>query len=465
MGALSNLSKLKSAQLDEGGAPPTPPPVAAEGEVTAAAETPSTATPRAPEKNSGSFEGDLKAFEGIPLPPPPEAQPKVVDSRADLGSAAASLSEKLKQRLEDGETVTTPSTETEPDASSAVALPEGDEASADPLMDSFPASAEPPADGVVQEVVYNRNNAEAVLHQLLTGANLPQSDAVRVAQDWFNAIGEEIRPRAAKLSMEQKRLIEQDQALREREAAGQAAGGGGALTSLLSRLLASDPRSRHNRAIQNFKGDQEALLNRRNQIAEQFRDRIYDVKARQIPERMLDIQANAQALSRAIRLYNESFLNADVSEGFRGTLAKYAKETGISLDEAVERLASGQVPDNVREHLQSIRSQAITEDEVILAGKVMKEAEARLADSVKDAARDTEIMARNFPDKFDVAKAQEEMNAAVERIIERMPDVVAEEEGKKKLRERMKEFAEAVRASFEAIVNRVLGAVGASPKA
>lgn len=464
MGALSNLSKLKSAQLDEGGAPPTPPPVAAEGEVTAAAETPSTAATRAPEKNSGSFEGDLKAFEGIPLPPPPEAQPKVVDSRADLGSAAASLSEKLKQRLEDGETVTTPLTGTEPDASTAVALPEGAEVSADPLMDSFPASAEPSADGVVQEVVYNRNNAEAVIHQLLNGANLPAVEVARMTQDWFNAIGEEIRPRAAKISMQQKRLIEQDQVIREREGAAQA-GGGGVLTSLLGRLLASDPRSRHNRAIQKLRGDTEKLLNRRNQIAEQFRDRIYDVKARQIPERMLEIQASAQALSRAIRLYNESFLNADVSEGFRGTLAKYAKETGISLDEAVERLASGQAPQNVREHLQSIRSQAIIEDEVIRASKLMKEAEARLADSVKDAARDTELMARNFPDKFDIAKAQEEMNAAVERIIDRMPDPVGEEEGKKKLRERMKDFAEAVRASFEAIVNRVLGAVGASPKA
>lgn len=469
MGSLSTLSKVKSEQLDEeGGAPPTPPPVAAEGEVVA--ETPSTAAANPREKGSGSFEGDLKAFEGIPMPPAPEDQPKVVDSRAGLDSAssATSLSEKLKERLGSGETVATPPADADPDASTAVASAENAEVSADPLMDSFPAGAEPSSspDGVVQEVVYNRNNAEAIIHQLLNGANLPKAEAARMAQDWFNAIGEEIRPRAAKLSMEQKRLIEQDQIIREREAAAQAAGGGGGgmLTSLLGRLLASDPRSRHNRAIQNLKGDTEALLNRRNQIAEQIRDRIYDVKSRQIPERMLDIQVNAQSLSRAINLYNESFLNAGVSQGFQGTLAKYARDAGISLDEAVHRLTTGQVPDDIREHLQSIRSQVIIDDKVIAANKVMKEAESVLADSVKDAARDTELMARNFPDKFDIAKAQEEMNAAVERIIDRMPDPIAEEEGKK-MRERMKEFAESVRASFEAIVNRVLGAVGASPKA
>lgn len=468
-GLLSGLQKEKSAEVVQDAVPPTPAPVAAEGEVEGVVQ-PAVA---AKSSDAAGFDGDLKSFEAAKAPTESPAAATVADGQAARSaSTASSLTEQVRQRLEESTAAATPPAEPEAEATStetAVAAPNVLEGALDafPPMDAAaPEGAEGDGSAPQVDIVYNRSNAAAIVQQLLNGANLPLSEAVSMTQDWVNAIGDEIRPRAEKLSQRQLMLQEEEQRIREREAAAQAAGGGGGgvLTSLLGRLLASDPRSRHNRAIQNFKGDRDALVKTQNDLAERFRERIYTVKARQLPEKLLDVQAGANSLSRAIRMYNEAFLKSGPAEGFAKSLKAYAAKEGISIDDALDRIKSGRASE-LKETLHAIRSQVIIDDRVVAAREEMEDAERKLAASFNDAVRDTELMARNFPDKFDAAKAQEEMTAAAEEMVRLMPDPIAEEEGKKKLRERMKAFAESIRSSFEAIVNRVLASVGASPKA
>ena len=455
---MSLLAGLKKTDTSAEALQAPPEAVSVPEEEAAPASAAVSAPARAGSSTDG-FDGDLGSFEGVAKAESSEAPSVAAPAARPSAPDPNSLTAKLMERAAVDAPAPLPAAED-------LALPAGHQvvdADADALASLEGAQAVAPAPE--QDLVYDQNNVEAVVADLLRSANLPPDEAMRVSQDWLQA-NLRLRPREENLDVRAKLLQEEEQRQREMEQAGQFGGGGGVLSSLMSRLLASDPRARHNRELRSLKGDQESLLKERARIAEQFRDRIYRVKSAQLPQRMMEAQANANLLSRTVRIYNEAFLGSDACRSFRDALEDHARKRGISLTAALAEVASGRADAALLGELARVKEDVLLDEGVQSAKRVMLSTEAEFRNSMQDAAKDTEILTRNFPDKFDAAKSYEEMMAAVDQIVERMPDPIAEEEGRKKLSERMREIAESIRAAFEAILNRVLNAVGgaAGPK-
>lgn len=453
MSALAKVPKSdKHSPVDDGPVAPVVVPEAPEDAV-------------APPAASGDFDSDLGSFAGAKAPPSTEpvveSAPVATASPSDPNSLAAMVLQRTageESSLPPMEDLAVPVQSGQaPDAAVA-----GDDAE---LLASMPVPASEPVAAAPGELVYDHSNAEAIVMQLLQGASLPQDEeGLRLKQDFFQAEAV-VKAREDAHALKGKALMEEEVRRRELEQSGQIGGGG--LVSLLSKLLSADPRSKLNRAIQNFKGDQEDLQRQRAKIAEEFRDRIYQVKSGHIARGMRDVHEKANSLSKAIRAYNVEFLNAENGKPFKEALLADAQDRGITVDEAFAEVVSGKAPQEVLNQLQLVKGDVLADDGVIAALKVMREKESEFFYSMSDSVKDREIMLRNFPDKFDASESYKDMMGTVDTIVKRMPDPIAEEEGRKKMRERMKEIADGIRAAFDAILNRVLAAVGApsGPKA
>lgn len=297
-----------------------------------------------------------------------------------------------------------------------------------------------------------------VLVELLR-STLPQNEAVEMATEYSNFLQSSIIPRIQKLD-EQKAERERRLQKGETEAGYHATGGGGVLSSLFSRLGRGDPA----KAIAKLGNARRAILDEQSGFAERMRKRVGETKRRHYLQNLVSIRNGSEALARAVVAYNQAFLDAPAAADFKLAVLAHAEETGTAVDEIMANLGKRQGTDGLlAASLDAVRVEALADEQVVKAAKVMEQHEADIADALRRAVVDAEVMQKNFPETFNVEENRKHLVQAMEIVEESMPDPVAEEEEKRKLMERMAELAEALTRGFDALFARLAAKMGVSP--
>ena len=360
------------------------------------------------------------------------------------------------------------------------AHPGTDDAGAEsPLEGVDPPAADPAAEQPVPEepvdptkTVYAYGNSGDVVRDIFSSevlANLLGSggnsdpEVAHMAAEWHSQVGEErsrsdIPFRERMLELEKKNLAEM-------EAARHVGGGGGGLFSFLGSLVRADPRLKVAKLERGLEEDKERERQSYNRSSDVMRDRLYGVKKRHYDTRMFEIKAHANDLNRSVGLYNEAFLNADGAQPFVDELREWSRSEGIDLDQAVKRVAEGTAPQKLRDAMGAAAVAVAADPDVAEARKAMDKAERNLSETAMAATRDADSITRNFHDKeFDGETCKEKLTKAIGQIADELDDPLGEDESRKKLKERMREMADRIRAAFEALMERILNALGAGPR-
>lgn len=298
-----------------------------------------------------------------------------------------------------------------------------------------------------------------MLVKLLSSA-LPANEAAALATEYSNFLANDILPRISKLDLqkqERERLLQRG----EREAAHQMSGG--ALTSLVAKMLGTGTRP--DGVIAAIGNQRRAVLDEQSGFADAMRKRVGDVKQRMYVQNLGEVRNEAAALARAVVAYNEAFLDAPASAKLKTMAQAYAATAGIGIDDVLANLGKGEGPADMLDALAEVRADALQDEAVKAAAREMDVHEQEMAQRLVRAAQDAEVLQRNFPDTFDIEVNRKKMEEAFELIRENLPDPIAEQEEKRKLIERMQELGASIAAKFDEIFAKLARRLGIAPAA
>jgi len=247
-----------------------------------------------------------------------------------------------------------------------------------------------------------------------------------------------------------------------------AAGGryvrGGGLISI-GRTLASLGRrgveARRRAAVSN--ADDE-LARIRGEFDEQATNHLRDLfstKSRHYADRLGELDLQHGGLSDAVGRYNRAFATSAAAAPFLAAVEAYGQEKGLSGDAALADAAAGKAGPAVAAALESVRGATLADPAVVAARAEMREAEETFSDTARRAGKDYESMLRfaGSDDAFDAEATSRELREKIGKLAEATPAPVAEEEGKAKMAERMRELAESIERMIREMFDRLFKAV------
>ncbi len=432
---------------------------------------------RAPEPEPQAPEDDLAGFgpKADAPPPPSPAAPRAPEPAAPGDDMAAMV---LQQRPNIG--VARPARP----APAVPQSPEEDEPAAhvaeepvpalDPeVAEKLAAFGAKGADGSPKDPEEEPENPDDIIYQrgvvgaverMLAASGSPDPEVRAIAKEYVNLLGNTFAPRKQELDARAPEAA-LDAARRKALEASRGASGGGGLTSMLGSLLGMGRNAPGSKAAA-FDQDKEAYARDYNRATEGFRDRLYGHRMAQFRNGLLNVTSEGETLKLSIEHYNEAFLNAPAAAPLMETVDAWMAREGIDLEEATKRL-SKDAPPEVARAFADVREDVLSDAGVAAARERMLRQEERFSDAARKVQADSDLLARNFHDKeFDPENARDKFVAGLNEIADQLPDPIAEEESRQKLKERIREMADGIRKAFDVIMEKLVAlmARGSAPK-
>lgn len=457
MGLAALKKKASVPQVDEDTGAPESAVDAGDFETSSpAAAAPVAAAPAAPVD-----EHDLSQFKPIGDAAPPAASAPVARPATPGGAPANDLDSHLKRAM--AEKGVSSGIDAPVAPAVAEAAPAAEEAH-DPTagIDAADLSPEVETQAAAPSVVDT-----SMAEQLLRSSGLDPEVSSELARAYMDEVSKTIRPMAAKLDRRQRDEEELLRRYTEMEAAQSVGGGGGLLGGLVSgmkSLIAGDPRRRSLRRMEGIANDRGKIDEAHSDILASLRERMFTAKSAQYRSRVLEVAGTANAVGRSVVAYNQAVLEADGAQDFRSALEAFAQDKELSVEGAMEKISAGDAPADLVAKLRAAEPTILKDPKVAAASTKIEDAQQELSGMLERVVGDAETLSKNFPDRFDAENARENVEGVVNRLNDRMPKPVTEDE-RRKLEDRLKDIAEAISNAFRKLIDRLMALSGVGPKA
>ena len=420
--------------------------------------TPPKATAAAPAEPEG-LEAKLAGLTDIPETSAPAAPARPPARPGRMGLSAA-----------------IPGLPTQEPAASASGFPADDapHAAAPPPDWSAPADGAPAADVPDAEApapVDERNfvytgadNLSEMVSKLLRSSNLPEDQAQRMSAEWCDTLAKNRFDRITNVDPKKKLL---DDAIAQRQAREGAAStaNGGALGSILGAMLGSQSKGDKNlrRRQREYDAAKDAQERQQAEAAAGMRNRIFDTRQKQAGQANLELGEDIDALSRSVRMYNDAFIDAPAAAALKASVQAEAARNDGSVAEILESIGRGDASPKLMAEYDSIQAAVQQDENVRTARAHMRKREAEVQDGFRKGMQNIDLMARNFPDRFDGDVAQRELTETLDMLPGNVPTSVSETtDAEAGLKANMAKLAEEIRKGFEKLFENLMSAF--SPK-
>ncbi len=339
----------------------------------------------------------------------------------------------------------------------------------DPAIDGSPG-ADPAA---APESLYYKGaeNVIDIVQNLVRSGGLGVEESYKLSRDWNDYIQSVPRQeRITGISTLEKELNELKARDLERQGAAAAANGGG-LGSLLGSMMGGRGNNRRqDRVAKKVDSAKAEAVAADVAAAERMRERLFETKQNRYNQDMLELGCEVNGLARAIRNYNDAFLDCPEAAALRAAVEAEAARSDTTVAEVMESVGRGDASPKIMAEYKKIREAGLAERnaEVRKARDQMEERERAVHEGFRKSAREAQSMHDNFQglqtksgNRFDIDTYKESIDQALDMLPASLPTPITDSDAAAKLSKRLAEMTTAIQETmskfFQTLTERFMG--------